>query len=116
MNMNTVIKYEKELIKKLNNMELEYVKIKNPDILKQVHDLYINGNDSKNNDSIYLYYLGLYEEHINNNDDLAEKYYLMSIGPENKLNAMYNLAVMYEKKGKYDLAGKYYSEVDAKIN
>src|SRR5581483_10173918 len=105
--MDTVIDYENELINKLNNLELGYVKIKNPDILKQVHDLYINGYDSKNTDSMYLFYLGSYEKNINKNYDLAEKYYLKSIEQGNH-EAMNNLAIMYKKQEKYDLAEKYY--------
>src|SRR5581483_6613846 len=103
--MDTAI--ENELINKLNNLGLEYVKIKNPDILKQVHDLYINEYDSKNNDSIYLFYLGSYEEYIKQNYELAEKYYLKSIEQDNH-EAMNNLALMYEKQDKNVYAEKYY--------
>ena len=68
---------EQDLINKLSEWELTFVKIPDNELL-EIYDIFFkNIFDNKNKSDTYLFYLAVYYEYQIKNLELAEKYYLI---------------------------------------
>lgn len=100
-NMNPRATYEALIISKLNSWGYAYEKIENNTVLKNIYDLYKNGEYIDCDNEIYLNYAAIYAEYGEKNNSLSEKYHLMAIDKGN-VCSIHNLALFYERQDKSD--------------
>lgn len=91
--MDDNVIYEIYLIVKLKKWENTYIQIENNVTFKHIYDPYKNNKYADRDDEIYPHNDGLRVWHV--------------IGNE-YVNSIHNLALLYEKQNKYELAEKYY--------